>query len=117
MARATKVRCVGERRTTVTRSSERPETLSEKTRYATTSALMAAISTAPAETSLAIFARGSNSSVMMSTTASTAVLIISAMSTKQMVAITTTSSSRERLTKRLAMSTRKATAKWILMLR
>src|SRR5659263_435772 len=68
-------------------------------------------------TSLAIFAMGSKAVPKVSMAASTAVLTISATSTKVMLIIRAISSVRDRSKNRLPPMTRKATVKWIFMLR
>ena len=94
-------------------ASCRVATSPENTRYPTATAFSAAMSTAPAAMSFAIFAIGSNDVDATSTAASTAVFTSSATSTNVIARSSTASSSFVAPNPTAAMRTATATAKWI----
>src|SRR5581483_6834871 len=106
IASATSVRTAGASRARSSRCPDRALTRCEKTRNPTATAFRAAISTAPAATSLASFAIGSNDVVATSIAPSIAELIISAIRT---IFETATTSART--------MTPIPTTKWIRMFR
>ena len=89
----------------------------EKTRYPTATAFRVAISTAPAATSFASFAIGSNDVVETSIAPSIAVLIISAISTNVIESSSAISSIFVTPTQSARTSTVAAIRKWIRMFR
>ena len=112
-ARATSVSSAGASERRVRNRELRVATSPENTRYPTATAFSAAMRTAPAAMSFAIFAIGSNDVDATSTVASTAVFTSSATSTNVIASRSTASSSFVAPNPTAATRTATATAKWI----